>query len=166
MQQGQDISSAIGNDAITLCRKSWACHLAIILRAVIITSLSIAALYWKSALWKPVAIIWVIAMTLIAYRWLLIRSFLLYYDDIGVWLYSGVLPWKRGVAGVKWRDLDEAVFTNSFASWLTQSYTVVIRHRFTKENEILVTQMANGKRAVMTINQQLQERIRKGISLS
>ena len=166
MQQNQDVSTAVNSNAITLCRKSMAAYLGVIIRVVIITALLIGALYWKSTIWKPVVIIWALAMLLIVYRWLLIHSSRLYYDDIGVWLYSGILPWKRGVAGVKWRDLDEAVFTNSFASWLTQSYTIVIRHRFTKESEILVTQMANGKQAVMTINQQLQERIRKGISLT
>jgi len=166
MQQNQDVSTAVNSNAITLCRKSMAAYLGVIIRVVTITALLIGALYWKSTIWKPVVIIWALAMLLIVYRWLLIHSSRLYYDDIGVWLYSGILPWKRGVAGVKWRDLDEAVFTNSFASWLTQSYTIVIRHRFTKESEILVTQMANGKQAVMTINQQLQERIRKGISLT
>jgi len=166
MQQNQDVSTAVNSNAITLCRKSMAAYLGVIIRVVTITALLIGALYWKSTFWKPVVIIWALAMLLIVYRWLLIHSSRLYYDDIGVWLYSGILPWKRGVAGVKWRDLDEAVFTNSFASWLTQSYTIVIRHRFTKESEILVTQMANGKQAVMTINQQLQERIRKGISLT
>jgi energy-coupling factor transporter transmembrane protein EcfT len=166
MQQNQDVSTTVNSNAVTLCRKSIAAYLGIIVRVVIITALFIAALYWKSALWKPVTLIWVVAASLIIYRWMLIRSFHLYYDDIGVWLYSGILPWKRGVVGVKWRDLDEAVFTNNFASWLTQSYAIVIRHRFTKESEIVVTQMADGKQAVITINQQLQERIRKGIPLS
>jgi hypothetical protein len=69
------------------------------------------------------------------------------------------------VVGVKWRDMDEATFHNSFLSWAAGSYTVVVRHRFTKDSEIVVTQMANGKQAAITINQQLQERIRKGIPL-
>ncbi len=166
MQQNQDISTAINSNAITLCKKSWSAYFGTFIRGLIITALFIGALYWKNTLWIPITVIWLVAMMLIIYRWWLISSFRLYYDDIGVWLYSGILPWRRGVQGVKWRDLDEAVFTNSFNSWLTQSYTIVIRHRFTKESEILVTQMANGKQAVAIINQQLQEHIRKGIPLS
>ncbi|MES1196126.1 MAG: hypothetical protein ABUL58_04190 [Steroidobacter sp.] len=165
MQQDQDVSGTASSNAITLCRKSWVAYFATFIRALLITALFAAVLYWKSSLWKPVTLIWAVAMILILYRWLLIRSFHLYYDDIGVWLYSGALPWRRGVIGVKWRDLDEATFVNGFSSWLSGSYTVIVRHRFTKDSEILVTQMANGKQAATTINQQLQERIRKGISL-
>ena len=166
MQQDQDVSGIANRNAITLCRKSWVAYATTLLRGIIITALFVVALYWKNAYWKPVTIIWAAAMLLIIYRWLLISSFHLYYDDIGVWLYSGILPWKRGVSGVKWRDMDEAVFTNSFSSWLSGCYTVQIRHRFTKDSEILATQMASGKQAAVTINQQLQERIRAGIPLS
>lgn len=166
MQQDQDISSSASSAAITLCRKSWAAYFATLLRALVVTSAFVAVLVWKSEIWKPVTIIWAAAMLLIIFRWLSIRSFHLYYDDIGVWLYSGLLPWRRGVIGVKWRDLDEATFVNGFSSWISGSYTVIVRHRFTKDSEIVVTSMANGKQAVATINQQLQERIRKGIPLA
>jgi len=165
MQQDQDVSTRPGSDAVDLCRKSWAAYAATFVRALLVTSLLVAVLYWKKDIWKPVVIIWAVAMLLIIYRWLLIRSFRLYYDDIGVWLYSGLLPWRRGVVGVKWRDMDEATFENSFLSWAAGSYTIIVRHRFTKDSEIVVTQMANGKQAAVTINQQLQDRIRKGIPL-
>lgn len=165
MQQDQDVSGRVSSNAITLCRKSWAAYFGTFIRALLITALFAAVLYFKSTIWKPVTVIWAVVMLLIIYRWLLIYSFYLYYDDIGVWQYSGILPWRRGVLGVKWRDMDEAVFVNSFSSWLSGSYTVVVRHRFTKDSEILATQMANGKQVAATINQQLQERIRKGIPL-
>jgi len=165
MQQDQDVSTQTSSTAITLCRKSWVAYTATFIRGLLVTSLLAAVLYWKSDIWKVVTIIWAVAMILIVFRWFSIRSFHLYYDDIGVWLYSGILPWRRGVVGVKWRDMDEATFHNSFASWAAGSYTVVVRHRFTKDSEIVVTQMAKGKQAAITINQQLQERIRKGIPL-
>ena len=56
-----------------------------------------------------------------------------------MWTYSGILPWKKGVSGVKWRDMDEATFVPGFWSWITGSYTVCIGHRFTKANEIVLT---------------------------
>jgi len=165
MQQDQDVSATASNSAITLCRKSWSAYFATALRAVLLTIMFVAVIYWKSTIWKPVTLIWVVAMLLVMYRWLLIRSFHLYFDDIGVWLFSGILPWRRGVLGVKWRDMDEATFVNGFSSWISGSYTVIVRHRFTKDSEIVVTQMSKGKQAVTTINQQLQERIRRGIPL-
>jgi hypothetical protein len=103
----------------------------------------------------------VCALALIGYRIAYLRSFRLYYDDAGVWIFSGILPWKRGVRGVKWRDLDEAVFLNSFWSWLGGSYSVVLKHRFTKDIEIGESDMARGKEAVTTINLQHRQRIQR-----
>src|SRR5438105_1919716 len=82
MQQDQDVSTKPSSNAITLCRKSWAAFTATFIRALLVTALMAAVLYWKDTIWKPVAVIWAVAMLLIAYRWLLIRSFHLYYDDI------------------------------------------------------------------------------------
>jgi hypothetical protein len=96
----------------------------------------------------------------ITYHILLARSYKLYYDDVGVWLYSGVLPWKKGRTGVKWRDLDEAVYFTTFWSWLSKSYTIRIRHRFTKSSEIALTHVARGNDIVAEINSRHQQLIR------
>ncbi|MGE0115762.1 MAG: hypothetical protein AB7T07_12875 [Steroidobacteraceae bacterium] len=66
---------------------------------------------------------------------------------------------RQIVAGVKWRDLDEAIFVNSFWSWISRSYTVQLRHRFAREFEIAEANTANGKPVVFAINQQLQQYI-------
>jgi hypothetical protein len=89
----------------------------------------------------------------------MLRSVQLYYDDVGVWLYSGILPWSKGVRGVKWRDMDEAVYMQSFGSWLLRSWTIRVGHRFTKASEITLTSMARGREAVAIINQQHQRLI-------
>lgn len=87
------------------------------------------------------------------------RSYRLYIDDIGVWVFKGVLPWKKGVNGVKWRDLDEAVYHTGFFSWFTRSYRLRISHRFTKDSEIILKHMAKGNKAVTSINSILEESI-------
>ncbi len=84
-------------------------------------------------------------------------------DDLGVWVHAGVLPWKKGVSGVKWRDMDEATFVNGFTSWATRSYTVRIGHRFTKDSEIVLTNIARGKDAVAIVNARHQALIRSGV---
>ncbi|MBA5735453.1 hypothetical protein H3260_27010, partial [Escherichia coli] len=56
------------------------------------------------------------------------------------------------MTGVKWRDLDSATYFTGFVSWLTNSYTVRLEHRFTKANEILISHMAAGNKAVEEIN--------------
>lgn len=165
MQQDQDIASVAAVNAVRLCGKAWTSYLSVLLQIVVLVGLFAAALYWQQSYWVAATVIFVPLLLLLSYRWLLIRTVRLYYDDIGVWIYSGVLPWKRGLSGVKWRDLDEAVFVNSFWSWLSRSYTVQVRHRFTKANEIAESNMANGKQAVITINQQHQQRIRQGLPM-
>ena len=165
MQQDQDIASAANSNAVPLCGKSWIAYLGAFIQLVVALSLLAAVLVWHHEWWPAITVTGLIAMSFIVYRWRLLSSVRLYYDDIGVWIYSGVLPWKRGLSGVKWRDLDEAVFTNSFWSWLSGSYTVQVRHRFTKANEIDENNMAHGKQAVITINQQQQQRIRQGLPM-
>lgn len=159
MDQDQDTQPRVSSSAITLCGKSWIAYVGILVRTLLLTGLCAAVIYWQPAYWRIVAAILLVGLVFIGYQVLLLRSYRLYYDEAGVWIYSGVLPWKRGVAGVKWRDLDEAIFVNSFWSWISRSYSVQLKHRFTKAVEIGESNMANGRQAVVTINQQLQHRI-------
>lgn len=160
MDQDQDTLSRISSNAITLCGKSWTAYIGLCMRLIILLALSFTLIYFQPDYWKITAAILLVCLTFIGYQWLLIHSYRLYYDDIGVWIYSGILPWKRGAAGVKWRDLDEAIFVNGFWSWMSRSYTIQLKHRFTKASEIAESNMANGKQVVITINQQHQQRIR------
>lgn len=162
MDQDQDNLLVASSSAVTLSCKSWTAYIAIVIRAVLLLGLCAVALYFQPPTWHAtwiIAFIAVVGLLFIGYQFWLIRSYRLYYDDNGVWIYSGVLPWKRGVSGVKWRDLDEAVFMNGFWNWVSRSYTIQLKHRFTKANEIMATDMANGKQAVITINQQQQRSI-------
>jgi hypothetical protein len=106
------------------------------------------------------AAVFLVSALLVGYRLLLLRSVQLYYDDVGVWVHSGILPWKKGISGVKWRDMDEATFVTGFWSWITRSYTIRLGHRYTKSSEIVLTNIARGKDVVATLNARQQELIR------
>lgn len=93
------------------------------------------------------------ATGLFLFRILSLRTLLLYTDDHGVWVYSGILPWSKGISGVKWRDLEDAGYFPNFLSWLFKSYTVHVGHRFTKASEIILSHVAHGHNAVSHINQ-------------
>ncbi len=99
---------------------------------------------------------------IVGYRFLVVRSVQLYYDDVGVWVVSGILPWARGVAGVKWRDMDDASYAGGFFAWVTRSYTVRIGHRFNRGGSIVLHQIARGREAVDTVNALHQQMIRAG----
>jgi hypothetical protein len=94
-----------------------------------------------------------IPLIIIPLLWILsIRKYKLYTDENGVWISYGLFPWTKGFSGVKWRDLNECTLVNSFLSWLLRSYTVVVTHRYTKTDEVVMTHTRLGKRAVLEIN--------------
>lgn len=146
--------------ATLLCGKAWTAYLGTaLLGAVLFFGLLPLAFQWNQ-----LAAFAVLAGSALAvgYRVLLIRSYRLYYDDVGVWLYAGILPWRKGVTGVKWRDMDEATYVQSFWSWLSKSYAIRIGHRFTKSSEIFLTSMARGNEAVAVLNARHRDLIRGG----
>jgi len=157
----QDNSSRPSGHGTLLAVKSWTAYLNTLLLAVLLFGFALP-LSFRYSEWLAGAVM-LVAILVVGYRILLIRSVQLYYDDVGVWLYSGILPWAKGVQGVKWRDMDEAVFVPSFWSWLFRSYSIRIGHRFTKSSEILLTRMGNGKAAVERLNAHHQELIRNNV---
>ena len=141
--------------------KSWMAYAGVLALAVLLFFVALPLAFQ----WNEMAAAGVLAGSalLVAYQFLQVRSVQLYYDDVGVWVVSGILPWKRGVYGVKWRDMDEASYVNGFVGWITRSYTVRIGHRFTQGSEILLHHIASGRRAVETVNAIHQQMIRSGV---
>jgi hypothetical protein len=141
--------------------KSWLAYAGTLVLAVIL----FGGLLPLAFLWDEIAaaVVMGVSTLIVGYRFLLLRSVQLYYDDVGVWVYSGILPWNKGLAGVKWRDMDEATFEQSFFSWMTNSYTIRIGHRFTKASEIVLTNMGGGQKASARLNTKHQELIRAGV---
>jgi len=141
--------------------KSWLAYFGtLVLGALLFFGLLPLAFKWNEI---AAAVVFVASALLVGYRLLALRSVQLYYDEVGVWAFSGVLPWKKGVSGVKWRDMDEATFVPGFWSWITGSYTVRIGHRFTKSGEIVLTNIARGKAAVATLNGYQQALLRANV---
>jgi hypothetical protein len=140
--------------------KSWLAYAGVAALAVLLFGVLLPLAF----VWHEMAALAVLIVSalLVGYQFLLVRSVQLYIDGLGVWVHSGVLPWKKGVSGVKWRDMDEATFINGFTSWATRSYTVRIGHRFTKDSEIVLTNIARGKDAVALVNARHQALIRSG----
>jgi hypothetical protein len=157
----EDNASSSGPNAHVVGVKSWIAYLGLFALAALLFGvlLPLTFMYGNEI---AAAIVMAISVAIVGYRFLVLRSVQLYYDDVGVWVYSGVLPWKKGLAGVKWRDMDEAIFEQGFWSWISRSYTIRIGHRFTKASEIRLTNIAGGKDAVGTLNAKHQAMIRSG----
>jgi hypothetical protein len=156
----QDNSANVPAEITSLGGKSWTAYVRVVLIGIVLL-LVITPLAWSASA-ATGAIALVVSLIFVIYQFLVLKSFHLYFDDVGIWVYSGILPWNKGVAGVKWRDLDEAVYFQSMGSWLFKSYSIRIGHRFTKSSEILLSHWARGHEAVMTINGHHQELVRAG----
>lgn len=140
---------------IPLARKSWAAYVAPV------TVAAVALLGFVPFLWvffHPLAIaVAVITIGATTYTVALLRSYQLFMDERGVWLYRGILPWNKGVIGVRWRDVAGAVYFNSFMSWVCQAYSIEVQHRFTQGNALWVGSLHFGRDAVARINEAHQD---------
>jgi hypothetical protein len=157
----EDNASSSGPNAHVVGVKSWIAYVGIAALAALLFGVLLPLAF----MWNDLAAgaVLIVSAIIVGYRFMLVRSVQLYYDDVGVWVFSGVLPWKKGIAGVKWRDMDEATFEQGFWSWITRSYTIRIGHRFTKSSEIRLTNIAGGKDAVTKLNAHHQAMIREGV---
>ncbi|GAA4328985.1 hypothetical protein GCM10023144_15330 [Pigmentiphaga soli] len=138
-------------------RLSWTAYAKPIIVLLIVYAIAYRIYLWRPAAGVAVAIAWtaIFALTVCSNR-----AVRLYTNDQGVWVSSGIFPWTKGVSGVRWRDIDEAVFFTGFLAWAFNSYRIRVGHRFTKSSEIVLPSVANGRKAVEYINQQLGEHIR------
>ena len=157
----EDNAASAGPRANVVGVKSWLAYLGVFILAAVLFGL-VLPLTFTYGNEIAAGVVMAVSVLVVGYRFLLLRSVQLYYDDVGVWVFSGILPWKKGVAGVKWRDMDEATFEQGFWSWISRSYTIRIGHRFTKASEIRLTDIAGGKDAVATLNTRHQAMIREG----
>ena len=155
----QEYAQEPSGSVVTLGKKAWTAYIGAAILGVFLL-LCVVPIAWHVSTGFGLVVL-LLSAALIAYKFMTISSYHLYRDDVGVWVYSGVMPWNRGVRGVKWRDLDEAVYFQTMWSWLSKSYSLRIGHRFTKTSEILLSHMAHGDKCVMDINGEHQELVRQ-----
>lgn len=125
------------------------------------TLLVLGSILWNLGAMKMFTVFTLVVGGLWLLKLLSLNSRELYADDLGIWLQRGIFPWDKGVVGVKWRDLDEALYSQGFISWLAKSHTVFVQHRFTKANELILPNMDHGDRAAMRINELHSDQIAK-----
>jgi len=98
------------------------------------------------------AIFFISTIIFMVLQMLSIRSVCFYTDTEGVQVSGGIFPWSKFTYGVRWCDIDKAAYFTGFWSWLFKSYTVCIRHRFSKSEGIILRNIARGHLAVNHIN--------------
>jgi len=133
-------------------RLSWVAYIAPVIAWLIRAALLSIVHHWNYPL--AVGLQW-LNVAWLAYDCWWQHRVLLVIDHDGVWLQRGILPWSRGMVGVKWRDVHEAVYATGFVSWLLRSYRVVVSHRYTRDEELNIAHVKRGHQAVELINAHL-----------
>ncbi len=149
------------DDIVILARKSWTAYVRPALLWLIPVPILLAIT--SGNFWLITLMIVLPLTALVVYQILVLRSYVLFYDANGVWVFSGILPWTKRTNGVKWRDLNGAEYFTGFASWLFKSHTVIVRHRFTESGQIVLDHMEHGDRLVPVVNSRFSELARAGL---
>lgn len=157
-----------GSTVLAAYRVSWTAYVRPLLLAVVFAVAGFLIAVGFKRWWSEevgIAYQWIaggaglVAIVWLVYQVIYLRSVKIYTDEAGVWLYQGVFPWQTGIYGVKWRDVDGAVFRKGFISWVCRSYFVQVGHRYTKANELFLPHVNKGHRFVEHVNQEHQERL-------
>lgn len=93
------------------------------------------------------------------YRWLDLSSIDIFADQYGVWVKQGFLPWKAGITGIKWRDLEAVDFNRSVYAWVTRCYDLRLQERFTEKSPVIVRGVYRGDQAATLINTHLMKQV-------
>ena len=84
------------------------------------------------------------------------RRFRFFYDEDGVWLSRGLLPWRRK-SGLAWLEIDDIACQAGSLSWLTKSYGVFVSNRFSQSRQLHIRHIKHGDQAVEAISEKLAE---------
>ena len=144
-------SAAIESADFKQYRLAWVAYL----RPLVLFGVMLFLAFLLGGLGGNVAVIYggaALAVAVLVYNIMVLRSVVLFINDEGVWVYSGVLPWSKGIGGVRWRDVEDARYNPGFLGWALKSYTVRVGHRFTRGNEIVLPSVKHGNKAVEQIN--------------
>lgn len=66
-----------------------------------------------------------------------------YVDETGVWYYSGLFPWSKGIRGVRWENFDQAQYQQSVFGWASHSYTIYLLDRYGRS--VTIKNLHNGR---------------------
>jgi hypothetical protein len=80
------------------------------------------------------------------YRIAVLRSYKIFVTNEGIWLTYGILPWAKGGNGLRWNDADMAFYYPNFLSWITNSYTITINHKYTNASDFMASNIWRGRK--------------------
>ena len=134
------------------CRLSWIVYIRPLLTLGMLLLVGLGAQIhmppWALPVWAAVAV----AGAGLLYHICWLRTVRLYADAAGVWLYRGILPWRRGAMLIKWRDMEDEGFLPGFGSWLFNAYTIRIGNRFDRQHDLIMHHAHDGREVATRLN--------------
>ena len=80
------------------------------------------------------------------YRLTVLRSYKISVTNEGIWLNYGIFPWAKGGNGLRWNDADMAFYYPNFLSWITNSYTIKVNHKYTNSTDFIASHIWRGRK--------------------
>jgi len=95
------------------------------------------------------------------YKWAYINSYKIFINGEGVWTYYGYFPWQKAGDGLRWEHFDMAFRSSGFLSWITNSHTIIVKHKYTNNDDFRVTNIWNGEKVISLIEDRRRSEIKK-----
>lgn len=86
------------------------------------------------------------------YRLAVLRSYKISVTNEGVWMNFGIFPWAKGGNGLRWTDADMAFYYPTFLSWITNSYTIKVNHKYTNSADFMASNIWRGRKVCREIS--------------
>ena len=83
-----------GGDGTTIGVKAWTAYVGVVLVGLVLLVL-VVPIVWHFSVGIGAGVL-IVSVAWMVYKLMEIRAYRLYYNDMGVWLYSGILPWNKG----------------------------------------------------------------------
>jgi len=148
-----NVSGSMGFDGYKVIgRKSWVAYVGLLIRYAIIFGVIYFLVINLSTEpdfnWVKEYSLYVYAFfgIIFIYRFAVLLSYKVSVTDEGVWLHFGILPWAIGGNGLRWNDADMAFYYPNFLSWITNSYTIMVNHKYTNASDFMASSIWRGRK--------------------
>ena len=168
-----EVSNIDGNGRTIIGRKSWIVYFLITLNYLFIFAIYTSVfLYFFQDRLNDLDILFnhkgfIILISLLAlhslwflYLYLSARTHLISIDQEGVWYTAGLFPWQKVGNGIRWQDIDMPFRSSNFISWITNSHSITVKHKYTNSDDFVVTHIWDGQTVINIIATERSDRVR------
>ena len=160
VQQGIKSGSIVG-------RKAWTAYLGLLIKySIIFSILYFVEDYLRRENLESInpylsyfKFAYILFFIFFIYYLAVIRSYRVFYNIEGIWITWGIFPWAKGADGIRWADADMAGYRPTFISWLCNSYSIFVKHKYTNNNDWMVSSIWRGRVVARSISNEQRKKL-------